>query len=70
MHSHGIKASIIIMISAGATKGWPSLDANEILSTPGATRRNITNEKARLWSYSPGLFFFWLDCMSFNLLMV
>lgn len=35
------------------SKGWPPLSAED-LGSPGSTRRRVFNEKARLWSYSPG----------------
>lgn len=35
-------------------KGWPS-PSYKPLSSPGATRRGVAYEKARLWSYSPGV---------------
>ena len=34
-------------------KGWSSLPPG-YYSPPGVTRRTINDEKARLWSYSPG----------------
>ena len=47
-----VYSNILGSFDVGTAKGWP---VNEIVSTPGATRRQVFNDKARLWSYSPGM---------------
>ena len=48
--------SIVMLLSGPSPpshKGWSSLPTG-YYSPPGVTRRIINDEKARLWSYSPG----------------
>ena len=53
---HEITLSLLLSGSSPPSqKGWSSLPAG-YYSPPGVTRRIINDEKARLWSYSPGQF--------------
>lgn len=46
----------VLSLTAVTARGWPSIPVDEVLGTPGSTRRRVFNEKARLWSYSPGMY--------------